>query len=60
MVPNYPQSNSVYGSPSRRAERLKFARWANLVRVAIYVVYLRPMHSTIQHKESNPNSYLPG
>jgi hypothetical protein len=29
------------------------------VRVAIYVVYLRSMHSAIQHKESNPNTYKP-
>jgi len=30
------------------------------VRVAIYVVYLRSMQSAMQHKESNPNTYLPG
>jgi hypothetical protein len=30
-----------------------------LVRVAIYVAYLRPMYSAMQHKESNPNTYLP-
>jgi len=26
----------------------------------IYVVCLRSMHSALQHKESNPNTYLPG
>jgi hypothetical protein len=32
----------------------------SMVRVAIYVVFLRPMHSAIRHKESNPNTILPG
>ena len=31
----------------------------SMVRVAIYVVYLIPMHSAIQHKESNPNTLMP-
>jgi hypothetical protein len=30
----------------------------SIVRVAIYVVYLRPIYSAIQHKDSNPNTYL--
>jgi len=28
-----------------------------MVRVAFYVVYIIPMYSAIQHKESNPNTY---
>jgi hypothetical protein len=29
----------------------------SIVRVAIYVAYLRPMYSVMQHKESNPNTF---
>jgi hypothetical protein len=30
----------------------------SIVRVAIYVAYLRPMYSAMQHKESNLNTFF--